>query len=301
MDNLETIYKFNNIKLFDLKKKIFKNNSSIHNENNITHNIFNNIKASKNIYNLFHDINNFINKQLIYSIKNINNMYNIEIYFYNNHNLFFEDILKIINILNKYSINNNVNYYKNLFKLFKTYDNINIISFSININNPYYDYKMYIHTKIYDKFINDIKIIYNITNNDFNSYNNYIIEYNLLDEQINYDSFFINFNNYNELDVFINKFQESLYINLNKIIDILKDISIDPKLITFYIKFEKKILGIYLIDIDIKSLYKFFNYFKYTNLFDLNNELIKDLTFDIFINFNLITNKINDTGFFNYF
>ena len=296
MYNLETIYKFNNIKLFDIKKNIFKNN----NKNNITQTIFENINANENIHNLFYDINKFINKPIVYSIKNIYNQYNIEIYIYNNNNLFFEDILKFVHILNKSKIN--INYYENLFKLFNKYDKIDIISFNININKPYYDYKLYIHTNIYDQYIDEIKKIYNITNDSLiNSHNNYIIEYDLINQNIIYDSFFIKFNNYNELDKFIKTFQESLYKNLNKIIDLLKDICNNPKLINFYIRFETKLLGIYLIDINIESLNKFFNLFNYNQLFDLNDENNKDLTFDIFINFNLLTDKINNTGFFNYY
>jgi len=298
MDNSETIYKFNNIKLFDVKKKIFKNNISIYNENNITHNIFKNINANINLYNLFNDINKSINKSIVYSIKNLDNLYYIEIYLYNNNNLFFEDLLKIVNILNKSK--DNINYYEKLFKLFNKYDKIDIISFNININEPY-DYKLYIHTKIYDQYIDEIKKIYNATNDlVINSTNNYIIEYDLISQNTSFNSFFIKFNNYNELDNFIKTFQESLYINLNKIIDLFKNICSNPKLIIFYIRFETKLLGIYLIDVNIESLNKFFNSYNYNQLFDLNDKNNKDLTFDIFINFNLLTNKINDTGFFNY-
>jgi len=305
MFNLEKHYKIDNIKSVD--KTILVQTHLNEKKKCFTNIILDNINIDKNIYNLFNDISNLINQPIIYSIKNTNNIFNIEIYFYNSDNLFFfSNIIKIINILNIYSNNiDNSDYndnIKNLDKIFNNYEKIEIISFSLDIKHPFFNYKMFIHTKIYDKYMNSLKSIFKIKENIFNSYNSYIIEYNLINNTTIYDSFYVNFNNYEDLKKFIKNYQETLFNNLNQIIEILKNISENPKSIIFFIRFETKELGIYLIENNFNSLIKFLTNFNYKKLFDLNDENLKDkLLFDIFINYNLLTDKINSTGFFDYY
>ena len=76
-----------------------------------------------------------------------------------------------------------------------------------------------------------------------------------------------------------------------QLIEDLKQISPNPHNIMFHYKYYNTNLGFYLIENNYQSLDKFLKKFNYKKLYD-DKEKIKDLSFDLAINYDLITNQI---------
>ena len=183
-----------------------------------------------------------------------------------------------------------------------------------------------------DKFKNDLKIILNEFNQEYNDnidnlFNTYNIDLISFDFNINDSSFNNKLHLYETKKIPINRNYtydidnnmievESKYhriynyeelhktlleykMNHDDFIKELKEISPNPQNMMFHYKYYNNNIGIYLMKNNSIILDKFIK--KYNFNIKLSNEVCKDLIFDIVFNYDLNENKINGVGFSDYF
>lgn len=239
------------------------------------------IGAKDDLINKLKNIREKTCKNIVYGIKNKNNNYRIEIYLYSKNisdfnynnidkNKFKNDINIILNEFNQ-------QYTDNIDKLFNTY-NIVLISFDLDLKDSSFNNKLHIYEG------NDTQFNYNYT-------------YDLNTNKIETESKYFRVFNYDEL------YKKLLDYKLNhkELIEELKEISLDSKNMMFHYKYYNNSIGIYLMKNNILHLEKFIKKYNYKNLILEDKNKLKDLTFDIVINYDLNENKINGTGFSDYF
>jgi cell fate (sporulation/competence/biofilm development) regulator YmcA (YheA/YmcA/DUF963 family) len=157
----------------------------------LTKNMLKNINASSKVYKILKDIKTKINKNLVYGIKNKDNNYRIEIYLYGkepnelnyqnkNNNKFINDVNKLLQYFN-HNIENKIN------KIFND-RNVILVSFDIdlqgNFNNKIH---LYVKSNIDDEIINHINFI---------KTSNYTLDYDIIKDTIEDESFFTRINNF---------------------------------------------------------------------------------------------------------
>jgi len=79
----------------------------------------------------------------------------------------------------------------------------------------------------------------------------------------------------------------------------MKSINENPHSIMFHYKYYNNNIGFYLIDNNYQCLDKFLKKYNYKKLYS-NKEKMKDLSFDIAFNYDLINKEISGTGFSDY-
>lgn len=257
-----------------------------------TNEMLGNLNVNNELLSLLKDIRFSINKELTYGIKLKDNKYRLEIYLYGkpltiNNNTLDTDInelinntIKILKILNfKLDENTVIN---KLIETSKSND-LFLISFDININDPYYNNKLHLYTR-------------NFKLNKF-----FTIEYDLINNNIVSESFFIKIKNYELLKEYLLNFKDiKIKCNIDNIIQELKEISSNNNGIIFHHKYYNNSIGFYLCDSSFDDLDKFLKKYNYKKLYD-NENLFKKLSFDLVVNYSLDSCTINGTGFFDIF
>jgi hypothetical protein len=229
------------------------------------------------------DIKKKIKKNLIYEIKKKGDQYRIEIYLYkkninhSNHTQVNKEVFKmnlkiILEELGcKYnekidSIINNLEIY--------------LISFDINLVDFSFNKKLHIYLK--------------------NADNYYTASYDIDNNEISYESYFVRVENYIELKVVLNDFRKIGFKgDWDKLLEDFKKFSPHPNNIIFHYKYNNTNLRFYLIGNNYQNLDKFLKKFNYKQLY-ANKEKFKDINSDLVINYDLITNQITETGFSDY-
>jgi hypothetical protein len=87
--------------------------------------------------------------------------------------------------------------------------------------------------------------------------------------------------------------------NWEKFINDMKLINENPGSIMFHFKYYNNNVGFYLINNNHECLDKFLKKYNYKKLYS-NKEKMKDLSFDIAFNYNILSKKISSTGFSDY-
>jgi hypothetical protein len=256
--------------------------------------LLNNINVNKNILDLYKNINNKLNKDIVYGIKKKDNNYRLELYLYIrniNNNFNDEDFIQKT-LLMLSIIDNNIDIKKILPKLNKLLNMYNILIFSFDIN---LDGKLY----------NDIIHIYV---EEMLTY--YTYEYNIIEDTLTLESKYCSFNSYDELYNFLNNYDKNfvhpdgytgpkIINNIDNIINELKEIGPECKSINFHHKYYNNSFGLYLINNEFKYLENFFKKYKYKKIND--KELFNKLNFDFVINYDYNNSKIIGTGFSDFF
>jgi hypothetical protein len=158
------------------------------------------------------------------------------------------------------------------------------------------------------KLYNDIIHIYVKESGEIINY--YTYEYNIKEDTLTLESKYCSFNSYEELYNFLNNFDKYFVhpdgytgpkkiINVNKIINELKEIGPECQSINFHHKYYNNSFGLYLINNEFKYLEKFLEKYKYKKI--NNKKLFEKLNFDLVINYNYKDSQINGTGFSDFF
>ena len=187
--------------------------------------------------------------------------------------LFKNDLNIILNEFNK-SFNDNIE------KVFNE-NEIILISFDLELEDSSFNNKLHLYLKNTDK---------NRKDNTHFTYT-YDIETNELTKV----------SHYNRIYNYIKLSQKLKEYNINEeFINELKEISENPSSIMFQYKYYNNSIGIYLMDNDVNKLEKFLEKYNHKKLITNKDELT-DLSFDFAINYDINENKINGTGFIDYF
>lgn len=258
----------------------------------LTKNMLKNINASSKVYKILKDIKTKINKNLVYGIKNKDNNYRIEIYLYGkepnelnyqnkNNNKFINDVNKLLQYFN-HNIENKIN------KIFNVH-NVILVSFDIdlqgNFNNKIH---LYVKSNIDDEIINYINFI---------KTSNYTLDYDIVKDTIEDESFFTRVNNFEELKIVLNYYKniKGYKINIDYFIKELLKINSKSENLMFHYKFYNNSIGIYFIDNELNVVNNFLKLYNYSIKIDEN--IYKNLKLDIAINYIINENRINGTGF----
>jgi len=240
-----------------------------------------NCGCSINVINKIFNIKYKIKKNLVYGIKKKGDVYRIEIYLYkkninnNSDNINRQFKQNLIIILNELGIvyTNNID---------STINNLDIylVSFDIDLLDFTFDNKLHFYIK------NDKK--------------SYTITYDIINNNIVFESYFVRLFNYDELRYVLNELKKNgLNNNWDYLIEDLKNISKKPHSIMFHYKYYNNNLGFYLFGNNYIELDNFLKKFNYKKLYS-NKEKFKDLSFDLVINYDLLNNQISGTGFSDY-
>jgi hypoxanthine phosphoribosyltransferase len=238
------------------------------------------------------DIKTKINKNLVYGIKNKDNNYRIEIYLYGkepnelnyqnkNNNKFINDVNKLLQYFN-HNIENKIN------KIFND-RNVILVSFDIdlqgNFNNKIH---LYVKSNIDDEIINHINFI---------KTSNYTLDYDIIKDTIEDESFFTRINNFEELKTVLNYYKniKGYKINIDYFMKELLKINAKSTNLMFHYKFYNNSIGIYFIDNHINIVNNFLKIYDYP--FKIDESIYKKLKLDIAINYIINENRINGTGF----
>jgi hypothetical protein len=258
----------------------------------LTKNMLKNINASSKVYKILKDIKTKINKNLVYGIKNKDNNYRIEIYLYGkepnelnyqnkNNNKFINDVNKLLQYFN-HNIENKIN------KIFND-RNVILVSFDIdlqgNFNNKIH---LYVKSNIDDEIINHINFI---------KTSNYTLDYDIIKDTIEDESFFTRINNFEELKTVLNYYKniKGYKINIDYFMKELLKINAKSTNLMFHYKFYNNSIGIYFIDNHINIVNNFLKIYDYP--FKIDESIYKKLKLDIAINYIINENRINGTGF----
>jgi hypothetical protein len=257
----------------------------------LTKNMLKNINASSKVYKILKDIKTKINKNLVYGIKNKDNNYRIEIYLYGkepnelnyqnkNNNKFINDVNKLLQYFN-HNIENKIN------KIFND-RNVILVSFDIdlqgNFNNKIH---LYVKSNIDDEIINHINFI---------KTSNYTLDYDIIKDTIEDESFFTRINNFEELKTVLNYYKniKGYKINIDYFMKELLKINAKSTNLMFHYKFYNNSIGIYFIDNHINIVNNFLKIYDYP--FKIDESIYKKLKLDIAINYIINENRINGTG-----
>lgn len=262
------------------------------NKYDLTKYMLKNINASSKVYKILKDIKTKINKNLVYGIKNKDNNYRIEIYLYGkesnelnyqnkNNNKFINDVNKLLQYFN-HNIENKIN------KIFNDH-NVILVSFDIdlqgNFNNKIH---LYVKSNIDDEIINHINFI---------KTSNYTLDYDIIKDTIEDESFFTRINNFEELKTVLNYYKniKGYKINIEYFMKELLKINAKSTNLMFHYKFYNNSIGIYFIDNHISIVNNFLKIYNYP--FKIDESIYKNLKLDIAINYIINENRINGTGF----
>ena len=261
-------------------------------KNDLTKNMLKNINASPKIYRILQDIKMKINKNLVYGIKKKDNNYRIEFYLYgseiNQLNYIHMDKNKFINDINILLQYFNHNIKDKIIKIFNDY-NVILVSFDIDIKGNFNNnLHLYIKSKENDEITNHI---------DFIRTSNYTLDYNIIKDKIEYESFFTRINNFEQLKIVLNYYKniKGYNIDIDYFINELLKINSKSKNLMFHYKFYNNSIGIYFINNEINVVNNFLKIYNYPIKIDEN--IYKNLKLDIAINYIINENRINGTGF----
>jgi len=258
-------------------------NKLINNKNELSIEILSNSGCSEKVIQKLFNIRKKIQKNLVYGIKKEGTEYKIEIYLYKknindaNHNSvsktdFKEKVKIVLNELGRLSN-------KNIDTIIDTLE-IQLISFDIDLVTGNFDNKLHIY------LINEKKY--------------YTAIYNMISNEISYESIIFKLKEYKDIESVLNHFTMlGLDGNWDKFITDMKSINENPGSIMFNYKYNTNNIGFHLIDNNYKCLDKFLKNYNYKPLYS-NKEQMKDLSFDIAFNYDLIDKKISGTGFSDY-
>jgi hypothetical protein len=258
-------------------------NKQIHNKNELSIEILSNSGCSEKVIQKLFSIKKKIQKNLVYGIKKKGNEYRIEIYLYKKNinntshqsvsNKDFKEKVKIVlNELGRL-------YNKNIDNLINTLE-IYLISFDLDLVTGDFNNKLHIY------LINDKKY--------------YTTTYDIISNEISYESIFFRLEDYSDIKGILTNFTMiGLDGNWDKFINDMKSVNEKPRSIMFHYKYYNNNIGFYLIGNNYQCLDKFLKKYNYKNLYS-NKEKMKDLSFDIAFNYDLITKKISGTGFSDY-
>jgi len=264
---------------------IIINNQMTENKFNKSENMLKMIGVKDDLLIKLLNIRNKINKHLVYGIKNKGDAYRIEIYLYSNtitefgyENVNYEQFKKDLTIiLNEFSLNFNNNINKMLNE-----NNVILISFDLDLNDSSFNNKLHVYVENENKLtipVYHYTYTYDIETNEFIKESNFT-------RVLNYDQLLELLNKYN--------------MNQTEFINELKDIYDSPSSMMFHYKYYNNSIGIYMMDTNVNKLEKFLKKYNHKNLINNINEL-KDLHFDLVVNYDLNQQKINGTGFSDYF
>ena len=191
----------------------------------LTYEFLKSIGSSDDIFKKLITIRNLIKTNIVYGIKKKGDKYRLEIYLYNK--------CSSINCSHKSDTNifiNNINLILNEFKINKPekinslingFEFVNLVSFDIDLNNFSFNNKLHIYAKIkYDRPIKN-RIHTKDATNVF-----YILEYDFISNEIQYESIVFQLVDYNELEDTLRAFNKrGLSINYKNLNNDLKKIT----------------------------------------------------------------------------
>ena len=147
---------------------------------------------------------------------------------------------------------------------------------------------MYVKSNIDDEIINYINFI---------KTSNYTLDYDIVKDTIEDESFFTRVNNFEELKIVLNYYKniKGYKINIDYFIKELLKINSKSENLMFHYKFYNNSIGIYFIDNELNVVNNFLKLYNYSIKIDEN--IYKNLKLDIAINYIINENRINGTGF----
>ncbi len=258
-------------------------NKQINNKNELSIEILLNSGCSEKVIQKLFNIKKKIQKNLVYGIKKKGNEYRIEIYLYkkNINNSSHESVSKkdfkekVKIVLNELDIV----YNKNIDNLIETLE-IYLISFDLDLVTGNFNDQLHIYLTNEKKY--------------------YTTTYDIISNKISYESIFFRLQDYKEIKGVLTNFTMiGLDGHWDKFITDMKLINENPRSIMFHHKYYNNNIGFYLIDNNYLCLDKFLKKYNYKPLYS-NKEKMKDLSFDIAFNYDLINKKISGTGFSDY-
>lgn len=288
--------------------KIFKINPSdyvvitknkINDKTVYTEEMLKNLGASELLLNKIRAIKSKIKKPIVLGIKKKDDKYRLEIYLYSkeiydydfsfvNKNKFKDNLKIILEELGS-------NYKDNIDNILSNLD-VMLISFDIEIKKGTFNNILHLYVKIDDDKDNPKENKELTFDKKF-----YTMEFNIDTNEISYESYFARLFDYTELKNVLKNLEDIGFdCDIDKLVNDLFEISKKPVSIMFHYKYYNNSIGIYLIGNDYDSLLRFFEKFGYKKLYNNIND-IKDLSFDLAVNYDLITCNVLGTAFADFY